>query len=111
MTFVNETNKKTKYKYDNVYFTLAGHLKFESNNLGSGGGWHRDSPFTNQIKTIVYLTDVSSNNGPFEYLVGSHKRSFYAKLKNRWAIELNRMRFTNQEIDKITKCKQLMHDL
>lgn len=39
-------------------------------NLGSGGGWHRDS-WRNQAKTFVYLSEVSSENGPLEYLPGS----------------------------------------
>ena len=36
--------------------------------LGSGGGWHRDSYFKKQLKTIFYLTKVNINNGPFTYL-------------------------------------------
>lgn len=37
-------------------------------NSGSGGGWHRDSYFQNQLKTIFYLTKVSIENGPFTFL-------------------------------------------
>ena len=36
--------------------------------LGSGGGWHRDSYFKKQMKTIFYLTKVGPDNGPFSYL-------------------------------------------
>ena len=37
-------------------------------NFGSGGGWHRDSYFKKQLKTIFYLTKVNIENGPFTYL-------------------------------------------
>lgn len=51
--------------------TLAANLKFTENNLGSGQGWHRDS-YSTQVKSIIYLTKVTNNNGPFEYIKGSH---------------------------------------
>lgn len=52
-------------------FTLAGAISYREGNLGSGEGWHRDS-FFNQFKSIVYLTDVTDRNGPFEYIRQSH---------------------------------------
>jgi len=52
--------------------TLMVNKIFESSekdfNLGSGGGWHRDSYFKKQFKTIFYLTKVNIENGPFTYL-------------------------------------------
>ena len=51
--------------------TLAGHLTAVPGNIGSGGGWHRDS-FTNQFKAMIYLSDVGPENGPFQYIRGSH---------------------------------------
>ncbi len=51
--------------------TLAGHLTAVPGNAGSGGGWHRDS-FTNQFKAMIYLSDVGPENGPFQYMRGSH---------------------------------------
>jgi hypothetical protein len=50
--------------------TLGAHLPFTAGNLGSGEGWHRDS-LAPQFKSILYLTDVSMENGPFELIVGS----------------------------------------
>lgn len=41
-------------------------------NKGSGGGMHRDSPFSNQVKYIWYLSSVGGSNGPFQYLPGSN---------------------------------------
>lgn len=97
--FITDFNNNAKYLTDNVYFTLAGEISSDPENLGSGGGWHRDSPFTNQFKTIIYLTDVCENNGPFQYIRGSHKRSGY-KLINKVLEEYNygKNRFSDKEI-------------
>lgn len=39
--------------------------------LGSGGDWHRDR-MIRQFKALVYLKDVTDENGPFQYIVGSN---------------------------------------
>lgn len=57
------------------YFALAARLDTVAKNIGSGGGWHRDSAFSHQFKVIVYLNDVADVNGPFQYLLGSHRTS------------------------------------
>ena len=49
---------------------LAARIRFMEGNLGSGGGWHRDSPHRSQFKALMYLTDVTESTGPFEYLDG-----------------------------------------
>lgn len=46
----------------------------DTDNKGSGGGWHRDSPITHQYKVIIYLSDVSLENGPFEYVQESNSK-------------------------------------
>jgi len=51
-------------------FTLANRLQAVPGNLGSGQGWHRDS-FGRQFKAILYLSEVGSDSGPFQYLAGS----------------------------------------
>jgi len=45
--------------------TLAARLPASPNNLGSGEGWHRDQ-FFGATKAMLYLTDVSAENGPFQ---------------------------------------------
>lgn len=60
-------------------FVMANHVQFKEKNKGSGGGWHRDTFFSRQLKFIVYLTDVSDENGPFEYLQKSHRKSHKIK--------------------------------
>ena len=103
-TFMLNFNKKAKYLYDNVYFTLAGEITSDPGNLGSGGGWHRDSQFTNQFKTIVYLTDVNKNNGPFQYIKGSHKKKSYKLIKNALNdYDYSKNRFSDDEIESILK--------
>ena len=53
-------------------FTLGASLLATPGNAGSGGGWHRDS-FLPQFKAMLYLTDVTEDNGPFQIIEGSHK--------------------------------------
>ena len=56
-----------------VGFDMMGNVSFKEGNLGSGGGWHRDSVNRRQLKFMVYLSDVDVENGPFEYVAGSHR--------------------------------------
>mgnify|MGYP001237220378 FL=1 len=51
--------------------TMANKVKYNKNNLGSGGGWHRDD-FNFQFKAILYLNDVSMDNGPFQLIENSN---------------------------------------
>jgi hypothetical protein len=53
-------------------FTLGASMQATPGNVGSGGGWHRDS-FLPQFKAMLYLTDVAEDNGPFQIVEGSHK--------------------------------------
>jgi hypothetical protein len=54
------------------FATLGGRIAATGGNTGSGDGWHRDA-FGHQFKTILYLTDTAPQNGPFQYLLASHK--------------------------------------
>lgn len=47
---------------------------FQKNVITERGtrGWHIDS-WLNQFKAFLYLSDVTEENGPFTYLLGSHK--------------------------------------
>lgn len=51
-------------------FTLGNWL-LSGKSGSSGNGWHRDS-FFSQYKALLYLTDVTEDNGPFELLPRSH---------------------------------------
>jgi ectoine hydroxylase-related dioxygenase (phytanoyl-CoA dioxygenase family) len=61
------------------WFLMANRVVPVENNLGSGGGLHRDSPFSHQIKCIWYLNDVNTENGPFEFVPGSHFNALSAR--------------------------------
>lgn len=51
---------------------MANRVVPKKTNVGSGGGMHRDSPFSHQVKYIWYLNDVNENNGPFQYIPGTN---------------------------------------
>lgn len=90
------------YKTNNIkYFQMLGHIRDKKNNLGSGGGWHRDSPFSHQFKFIIYLTDVDKENGPFQYISGTHKEKNIFKYSKKTGISLNKYRFTEDQIEAI----------
>lgn len=72
---------------------MANRIISKENNLGSGGGLHRDSPFSHQIKFIWYLNDVNGFNGAFQYLPGTHTDIWW----NRKLFPLGEHRFPNVE--------------
>jgi hypothetical protein len=54
------------------FATLGARIDASPENNGSGDGWHRDAHGF-QFKSILYLSDVGEEEGPFEFLPGSHK--------------------------------------
>ena len=54
------------------FATLGARIVAGPHNRGSGDGWHRDAHGF-QFKSILYLSDTTAQNGPFEYLTASHK--------------------------------------
>ena len=54
-------------------FTLAARIAATGSQTAGGGGWHRDG-FMPELKTMLYLNDVDTENGPFEIVEGSHRR-------------------------------------
>lgn len=55
------------------FATLGGYITASPGNTGSGDGWHRDAHGF-QFKAILYLSETAPENGPFQYLIGSHRR-------------------------------------
>jgi len=78
---------------------LAARIDAKEGNLGSGGGWHRDSPITHQFKAVCYLSDVTEKNGPFQYIKASHKKSDVLKAYLSGVFKPGQYRFTEDEID------------
>ena len=85
---------------------LAARLNAVFGNKGSGGGWHRDSPHRSQFKAILYLSDVKEENGPFEYLEGSHLVSDSLRMLAKKIVKPNQYRFTEEEIQLIVSSKK-----
>lgn len=86
-----------------VGFVLANKISFVDNNAGSGGGWHRDSLINHQFKAILYLSDVTASNGPFQYIRSSNtKRSLFNNFIKGDSI-FGKHRFSNNEIDNYLK--------
>jgi hypothetical protein len=54
------------------WMLMANRITPQEGNLGSGGGLHRDSPISRQVKCIWYLSDVTVENGPFQFAPGTH---------------------------------------
>jgi hypothetical protein len=112
--FINEIDADFKTYYETPYFReilkeytgisnpegmlLAGKIKAVSGNVGSGGGWHRDSVFTHQFKSICYLSDVSHGNGPFMYIKESHNKWKILSSYCKKILKPGASRFTDSEI-------------
>lgn len=79
---------------------LAAKIEYEykEGNLGSGGGWHRDSPVTHQFKAVCYLNDVDEQNGPFQYIRGSHRKGNVIWNYFNKVFKPGQYRFTEEEI-------------
>ena len=74
-------------------------LKFKKNNLGSGGGWHRDS-IHKSYKALIYLTDVNLNNDPFQIIPSSSQLLKILKIDNK---NYCKLRYENSEINEYLK--------
>lgn len=108
VSFLTDLYKKLDMTSSPDWFQLLGRITYKEGNLGSGSGWHRDSPFRHQFKFILYLIDVDESNGPFEYILGSHKISNIYKIARLLGISLSKYRFSDEEINQVlTKNKKL----
>ena len=80
---------------------LAARLDYVVGNKGSGGGWHRDSPHRSQFKALLYLSDVEPENGPFEYLEGTHLAWQSVRLLLDGKCQPNQSRFSDEEVARL----------
>ena len=87
-------------------FTLGSKVIVKKDNLGSGGGWHRDSIWERQVKAMLYLDDVEEENGPFQYIRYSHNslRTIYHMIKYKFGYYKNR--FKDSEIEPLVKSEK-----
>ena len=85
--------------------TLGAKLLARPENKGSGGGWHRDSMFEKQFKAIVYLNDVTEQNGPFQFLAGSNTRRSVLGTLGYSCGKANLKRFDDQDIEGLCRTR------
>ena len=83
-------------------FTLAGRIKATGHEYGSGGPWHRDSYFR-QFKSLLYLTDVDENHGPFQIIHESHKQKKISSDTKTGNLESMQCKFNKEIVEKILK--------
>jgi len=79
-------------------FVLAARMDYKDGNAGSGGGWHLDSPHSLQFKAIMYLSDCSPENGPFQLIPGSHDRALLLSLLAKGKRKPGQYRFSDAEV-------------
>jgi ectoine hydroxylase-related dioxygenase (phytanoyl-CoA dioxygenase family) len=68
----------------------------------SGGGWHRDA-LVIQFKAMIYLTDVSEDNSPFQIIPNSHKLSEVPRSVASGLLKYGQNRITPAEVEKYVK--------
>ncbi len=91
----NYNRKETK-----LGFTLAAKMPAKKHNKGSGEGWHRDA-FFRQFKTLLYLSDVSKDNGPFELILNSQNYQNLIEDMREANLGHKQFRLTESQINKI----------
>ena len=86
-------NQYCQTKFSSL-FVLGGIVKFSGDKTtNSGGGWHRDSEEI-QLKAMLYLTDVDTNNGPFLFIKNSNNYDLKRRNKTNtepWTSKLIRL--------------------
>jgi hypothetical protein len=84
---------------------MANRVQPSLGQVGSGGGWHRDS-YRRQIKCFIYLSEVTISNGPLAYIPKSHKaRNKMLNLAK--SSELKRARYTaERDMQYFNDCSQ-----
>jgi ectoine hydroxylase-related dioxygenase (phytanoyl-CoA dioxygenase family) len=94
MSVLQQYQRSSRY----AGFALCARLTARPANPGSGQGWHRDSAAYKQTKCMIYLTDVGADNGPFQYVEGSHRPIDVVRCVARYGFGVNQYRFSDAEI-------------
>ena len=81
-------------------FTLAGKISASGHEYGSGGPWHRDSYFR-QFKSLLYLTDVDENHGPFQVISESHDQKRVSSDSKIANLESMQCQFNQSTVEQI----------
>jgi len=101
--FINRIRNLYYKTTDVVGCTLAARIDAVKENLGSGGGWHRDSIYGVQLKSFLYLTDVSERHGPFEYVSHTHSQSAKLAAIKKCGVKADQNRLNPEIIEHLLK--------
>lgn len=102
-SFFNEISVKYNRRQSSNKKTLINKLEFsEKEKRNSGAGWHRDNHDC-QFKVIMYLTDVTENNGNFQWITKSNKK--HIGFPNPRTRDYN-TRFSDEVVDEILRKEQ-----
>lgn len=104
---VDDIVRACVFNRDYDSFVLAGHISSGEKNLGSGGGWHRDSVFRNQFKVLLYLSDTTDANGPFQYVKHSHLFSYDDTIRSLGLNLDYSSRFSDESLNRIVEISPL----
>ncbi len=74
----------------------------------SGPGWHRDGWFP-QVKAFLFLSDVSHESGPLEFIVGSHRALRRARDMRRYGQRFKQHHFDDAEIRRVIDAEPARH--
>ena len=89
------------------FYTMAGKTSYvETNNLGSGAGWHRDS-INPSYKSMLYLTDVETGDGNLQIIENSNKFENIIHCHSLIDQKLLDTRFKNEDIEYLVKKNDL----
>lgn len=107
-SFLNEIASKYNRKLNKK--TLLNKIIYENGKIkNSGAGWHRDN-HNCQFKALMYLSDVTNENGNFQFLTNSNTKQIgYPKPRT----PSYNTRFNDETIDLIIKNNSniILHDI
>lgn len=93
--------KKYISKFSFHHFIMANKVSYVDRNLGSGGGWHRDTVTRRQLKFLVYLNHVDENSGCFQYIPATHTPFEKWRTNRLMNVGQSEHRYKDENIEKL----------
>ncbi|MBC75131.1 MAG: hypothetical protein CME64_03875 [Halobacteriovoraceae bacterium] len=103
---INKTFDLLTNSQNRVSFVMAGRLSHKHKNLGSGQGWHRDCSRSEQYKAILYISNVTKDNGPFQYIKKSNTKLHRLKMKLLYDFNWYQDRFSTHREENALKSQK-----
>lgn len=101
---INKATREAYYQLEDkniVGFTMTNRITAVENNLGSGGGWHRDAVNIKQLKSIMYLSDVDEMHGAFQYIEKTQHKSTVTDSILKLNFKHNQNRLSEEDVEKM----------